>query len=55
VPGYKKFILESDNSELKCFHIAQPSDIKLVSQLQKQVSFDDILDFDDIMFCMDIE
>lgn len=53
VPGYKKFILESNKTELKCYHIAQPTDINLIPQLQKPISFNDIMDQDDIMFCID--
>jgi hypothetical protein len=52
VEGYKKFILESNNEELICYHIAQPIDILLVKE-QKPITFDKINDSDDIMFCID--
>jgi hypothetical protein len=52
VRGYKKFILESDNSELTCYHIAEYLDSQII-KLQKPISFDDINDNTDIMFCID--
>lgn len=52
VPGYKKFILESNGIEIKCYHIAQITDRNFIVKLQQPVPFYNLSDSDDIMFCL---
>ena len=51
-PGFKKFILESNNFELKCYHIAQFTDYKITIKPVKSIGLEKINDDDDIMFCI---
>ena len=52
VTGFKKFILESNNTELKCYHIAQVIDYKFITKIVQSIPFENIKDDDDIMFCI---
>lgn len=53
VPGYKKFVLESNNNVMNCYHIAEPIDNQIV-KVQEQIPLNDIDDNTDIMFCLDV-
>ncbi len=52
VTGFKKFILESNGIELKCYHIAQFIDYKFIIKTVQSIPFENIKDDDDIMFCI---
>lgn len=50
--GFKKFILESNKTELKCYHIAHLNDCKITIKPVESILFEKIKDEDDIMFCI---
>lgn len=51
-PGFKNFILESNNAELKCYHIAQFTDYKIIMKPVESIGLEKVNDDDDIMFCI---
>lgn len=53
VPGYKKFVLETNNNVINCYHVAEPIDNQIV-KIQEQIFENNINNDTDIMFCLDV-